>query len=170
MSKVISFLRFAEFDENIAYLYQIKGQWAQKKGKHLEDDSDDPDPSHHFQADDIPALSRRNEGRVFEKIKTMCEVALSQYPNTYEEDMEILADDEPPMSKLTFNQRNMVLFRSGEKEILLFLIELSTFVQRLLAMKFKDAKKATQNLPAKMETCRDYLHNSLIPLLVKENI
>ena len=84
--------------------------------------------------------------------------------------MEILADDEPPMSKLSFNQRNMVLFRSGEKEILLFMIELSTLVQRLLTMKFKDAKKATQNLPAKMESCRDYLHNSLIPLLVKENI
>ena len=57
--------------------------------------------------------------------------------------MEILADDEPPMSKLSFNQRNMVLFRSGEKEILLFMIELSTLVQRLLTMKFKDAKKAT---------------------------
>ena len=84
--------------------------------------------------------------------------------------MEILANDDPPMSKLTFNERNMVLFRSGEKEILLFLIELSSFVQRLLTMKFKDAKKATQNLPPKMETCRDYLHNSLIPLLVKENV
>lgn len=77
MSKFISFLRFCEYDENIAYLYQIKGQWAQKKGRGNDDDSDDPDPSHHFQADDIPALSRRNEGRVFEKIKEMCEVALS---------------------------------------------------------------------------------------------
>ena len=100
----------------------------------------------------------------------MCESALSQYPNSFEEDLEILANDDPPMSKLTFNQRNMVLFRSGEKEILLFLIELSTFVQRLLTMKFKEAKKATQNLPAKMESCRDYMHNSLIPLLVKENV
>jgi len=27
MSKFISFLRFVEFDENIALLYQIKGQW-----------------------------------------------------------------------------------------------------------------------------------------------
>ena len=84
--------------------------------------------------------------------------------------MKILAEDDPPMSKLSFNQRNMVLFRSGEKEILLFLIELSDFVQNLLAMKFKDAKKTTQNLPAKMESVRDYLHNSLIPLLVKEHV
>ena len=53
------------------------------------------------------------------------------------------------MSKLTFNQRNMVLFRSGEKEILLFLIEFSDFVLKLLSMKFKDAKKAAQNLPGR---------------------
>ena len=53
------------------------------------------------------------------------------------------------MSKLSFNQRNMVLFRSGEKEILLFLIEFSDFVLKLLAMKFKDAKKAAQNLPGR---------------------
>ena len=69
----------------------------------MDDDSDDPDPSHHFQADDIPALSRKNEKAVFAKIKSMCEAALSQYPNTYEEDMEILANDDPPMSKLSFN-------------------------------------------------------------------
>ena len=48
MSKFISFLRFCEFDENIAYLYQIKAQWATKKGRNIDDDSDDPDPSSHF--------------------------------------------------------------------------------------------------------------------------
>ena len=63
--------------------------------------------------------------------------------------MEILNNDDPPMSKLSFNQRNMVLFRSGEKEILLFLIEFSDFVLKLLSMKFKDAKKAAQNLPGR---------------------
>ena len=31
MSKFISFLRFVEFDENIALLYQLKGQWAQRR-------------------------------------------------------------------------------------------------------------------------------------------
>lgn len=48
MSKFISFLRFAEYDENLPYLYQLKGQWAQKKGHNLQEDSDDPDPDHHF--------------------------------------------------------------------------------------------------------------------------
>ena len=62
----------------------------------------------------------------------MCEAALTEYPHSYEEDMRLLEDDSPPMSKLTFNQRNMVLFRSGEKYILQFLIRLADFVLRLL--------------------------------------
>ena len=62
----------------------------------------------------------------------MCEAALTEYPNSYEEDMAMLEDDSPPMSKLTFNQRNMVLFRSGEKYILHFLIKLADFVLKLL--------------------------------------
>ena len=72
----------------------------------------------------------------------MSEEALAAYPQTLEEDMEILKRD-----NLTFNERNCVLFRSGEKEILVFLIEMSDYVLKLLEMKFKDAKKFTQNLP-----------------------
>lgn len=54
----------------------------------------------------------------------MCEVALKKYPNTLEQDYELLKDP-----GLTFNQRNCVLFTSGEKEILHFLIEFSEYVQ-----------------------------------------
>lgn len=82
----------------------------------------------------------------------MSEQALAAYPQTLEEDMEILKRED-----LTFNGRNCVLFRSGEKEILVFLIEMSDYVLKLLEMKFKDAKKFTQNLPKNMNSCRDYL-------------
>ena len=78
--------------------------------------------------------------------------ALAAYPQTLEEDMEILKRED-----LTFNERNCVLFRSGEKEILVFLMEMSDYVLKLLEMKFKDAKKFTQNLPKNMNSCRDYL-------------
>ena len=72
------------------------------------------------------------------KIKEMCAEALARYPNTLEDDYEILKRD-----NLSFNERNCVLFRSGEKEILVFLIELGDYILRLLEMKFKDAKKAS---------------------------
>ena len=70
---------------------------------------------------------------------------------------------------LSFNERNCTLFRSGEKEILIFLMELADFCLALLDMKFKDAKKATQNLPTKMDSCRDYIQNYCIRLLANEN-
>ena len=63
---------------------------------------------------------------------------LARYPQSLEEDMEILK-----RTDLTFNERNCTLFRSGEKEILAFLLEFADYVLKLLDMKFKDAKKAT---------------------------
>lgn len=69
---------------------------------------------------------------------------------------------------LTFNESNCTLFRSGEKEILVFLIELADYVLNLLNMKFKDAKRMTQNLPTKMDSCRDYLQNYCIRLLAND--
>jgi len=82
----------------------------------------------------------------------MAEDFVSRYPQTLAEDMEILKRED-----LTFNERNTTLFRSGEKEILHFMIELADYVLNLLWMTFKEAKRYTQNLPPKFETCRDYL-------------
>ena len=84
----------------------------------------------------------------------MAAEGLSRYPQTLEEDLEILK-----RTDLTFNQRNTVLFRSGEKEILGFLLDFSNYVIELLGMKFKDAKKKTQSLSAQFNSCRDYLQN-----------
>ena len=86
----------------------------------------------------MPTISRQNERRVWEAIKSMASEGLARYPQSYDEDMEILKRPD-----LTFNERNCTLFRSGEKEILIFLIEFADYVLKLLAMKFKDAKKQT---------------------------
>ena len=83
-----------------------------------------------------------------------------------------MAEDDPPMSKLTFNQRNMVLYRSGEKAILHYLISMSNFCLALLTMSFEDydeAKKSIRDIPEDMRTCRHYLTNRLLPQLVKMN-
>ena len=159
MSRFISFLRFVEFDENIALLYQLKGQWSQRTRPHPED-SDDYEPPNYYTAEDVPAISKANEKKVWIRIKTMAQEYLSRYPNTLEEDMEILERD-----SLTFNERNCTLFRSGEKEILHFLVEMADYVLNVLEMKFKDAKKHTQTLPKKMESCRDYLQTHVVKLL-----
>jgi len=84
----------------------------------------------------------------------MAAEGLSRYPQTLDEDKVTLK-----RTDMSFNESNAILFRAGEKEILVFLLNFSGFVLDLLAMKFKDAKKATQNLPAQYNTCRDYLQN-----------
>ena len=61
---------------------------------------------------------------------------MNEYPTSKEEDEEILKRED-----LTFNQRNCVLFRHGEKEILTFLIAMAEVMEKILEMKFKDAKK-----------------------------
>ena len=164
MSRFLSFLRFVEFDENIALLYQIKGQWVSKRRPQPED-SDELEQPDNFTAEEVPTISRHNERKVWARIKGMAEEALSQYPNTLAEDLAILE-----RTDLSFNQRNCVLFRSGEKEILHFLIELADFVLGLLEMKFKDAKRHTQSLPPQMDSVRDYLQNQCIKLLATENV
>jgi len=45
---------------------------------------------------------------------------------------------------------------------------MADYVLALLEMKFKDAKKLTQSLPEKMDSCRDYLQNYCIRLLATE--
>lgn len=159
MNKFISFLRFVEFDENVALLYQIKGQWTASKRQNP-NDSDDMDGANTFQADDIPTISIQNERNVWQRIRAMCIESLARYPASLGEDYEMLKRED-----LTFNERNCVLFRSGEKEILVFLLDLGEYVLKLLGMTFKSAKKASQTLPPKMDSCRDYIQNHCIRLL-----
>ena len=49
--------------------------------------------------------------------------------------------------------------RSSEKEVLLYLIEFADYVEPLITMKPKDAKKAIQQLPKKFEDARSYLQD-----------
>ena len=72
----------------------------------------------------------------------MAQEALDKYQNSYEEDLEILKDE-----TLTFNQRNCVLFRSGEKEILLFFIHNVPKILKLFDLDFKVIKTFFFNQP-----------------------
>ena len=58
---------------------------------------------------------------------------MAKYPNTLQEDLKILEEDDLNQT-LSFNQRNCVLFRLGEKEILHFFIEFSEYMVSLLSM------------------------------------
>jgi hypothetical protein len=70
---------------------------------------------------------------------------------------------------LSFNHRNCILFRHGEKEILHFLIKFGDLCISLLGEKFKDAKKICQGLPESYENQRDYLQNVLLKIVASDN-
>lgn len=57
--------------------------------------------------------------------------AANAYPQTLEEDIELIANDDESRF-LAMNQRNCVLFRMGEKEIYRFLVTCADTMQAIL--------------------------------------
>lgn len=73
-------------------------------------------------------------------IKEVALMSAKGYPQTLEEDEEIIAKDNE-QQYLTLNQRNCVLFRMGEKEIYRFLAECAECMQAVMSTgSVKEAK------------------------------
>ncbi len=60
----------------------------------------------------LAPVSVENEKKALGKLKLIAEKCLSKYPQTYEEDLKLLQN-----KLLTFNQRNCIVLRSGEKKV-----------------------------------------------------
>ena len=136
MHEFFSWLRFVEYDENITLIYQYQSAaMTAAKRQHRNDDSEseEEDTTKGFKAKDLPPLSIRNERKVLEKIYMMAKDAYDKYETTLEEDAKILEERQD----LTFNERNCVLYRSGEKAILKFLMNATSKILPMLDMDFK---------------------------------
>lgn len=114
MQEFFSWLRFVEYDENITLIYQYQGaaiSRAQKYRRGEDSDSDnDDDASKGFKAKDLPPLSIRNEKKVLQRILFLAKEAYDRYDRSLEEDLKELE-----RTDLTFNERNCLLYTSGEK-------------------------------------------------------
>jgi histone-lysine N-methyltransferase SETD3 len=168
MHELLSWLRFVEYDDNITLLmqYQAAAQQAAQKYRRGEDsDSDDDDPARGFKAKDLPPLSIKNEKRCLLKLQAMCAEGLLAYPTTMEEDKEILDN----RKDLTFNHRNCLLYRYGEKKILSKLLLYCDKILPLLDMDFKTARKIVEK-SRELDDCSEYITNSIYHLIKKENI
>ena len=131
----MSWLRFVEFDENIVNLYHYKGaaiSAAQKYKRNEDSDSDNDEPDGKFKAKDLPPISIKNEKKALERLYRHAKEIYDKYPTTIEEDDKILERDD-----LTFNLRNCVLYRHGEKKILIYLMEVVKKLLPLFDMNFK---------------------------------
>eukprot|EP00826_Nyctotherus_ovalis_P028222 TRINITY_DN2228_c0_g1_i14.p1 TRINITY_DN2228_c0_g1~~TRINITY_DN2228_c0_g1_i14.p1 ORF type:complete len:132 (+),score=32.22 TRINITY_DN2228_c0_g1_i14:75-470(+) len=61
----------------------------------------------------LPPITISNELLLLKELRILAEDSLKKYPQTYEEDVELLKERE----KLTFNQRNCIIYRMGEKKV-----------------------------------------------------
>jgi hypothetical protein len=95
------------------------------------------------------------ENSIWENIKDICENQLTLYDTTFDQDLELLDGD-----TLTNNQRACVLYRSGEKKILNFLIFAAENIPPLFKMSMKEAKK-TVNSNNRFEECQTYIRNNV---------
>lgn len=75
-------------------------------------------------------MSRENEAKALEMLRKRCEEALNAYPSSAEDDVALLKK-----GKLSYNQRNCIVLRLGEKTIYQFYISLAQFVIELLQNK-----------------------------------
>jgi len=129
------------------------------------DDSDNGDIQNVFKGTSIRPMSIHNEVKVWNRIISACKLQLEKYPSTYEDDLKILEDNEKEET-LTQNQVNCVLFRSGEKKILLFLIDAGERIIPLLSMNFKEARKEV-NSYKDFDGCLDYVKNTIYMFLTQ---
>jgi len=60
----------------------------------------------------MPPVSIENEKKMLTKLRFIADKCLKKYPQTYEEDQELLKD-----KALSFNKRNCLVMRSGEKRV-----------------------------------------------------
>lgn len=107
MFHFFSFLRFVVFrgDPMKLYNYQFQQSTAKKT------DEDDYEPA--YDGTNIPALSIENEKEVLYRILLLAKKQLDAYPTTYEQDLKVLEENKD----MTYNNRNAVLMRSGEKKV-----------------------------------------------------
>lgn len=99
-----------------------------------------------------------------QKLQALCAEGILAYPNSMEEDKEILDNRQD----LTFNQRNCILYRYGEKKILSKLLLYCDKILPLLDMDFKTARKFVEKT-RELDDCSEYITNSIYYLIKKEN-
>jgi histone-lysine N-methyltransferase SETD3 len=85
----------------------------------------------------IPPLDIKTEEKCLLYLKKQTEEYLVKYPNTIEEDNNLLSS-----ISLSINEKNCILMRKGEKEILEYYIKFTTYCLELLKIRdIKEIKK-----------------------------
>lgn len=116
-----------------------------------------------FRIDDIEPLSKRNEKSALVSLYQGAKQSMKLFDTTLEYDNRLLADENKyPMFS---NERNTVLMRRGEKEVLQHFIDLSQVCIKLLGMQWKELKQAVlRKYNNNTEPISHYVNHVVVPL------
>lgn len=100
--KFLGYLRFIEFDKNLKDLC-----------KYLNPQISNPETCKSIRRKlRMTSISKENEKLMLRKLKEIATKCLSKFPDTYEKDIELLSN-----KSLSYNERNCIIYRSGEKKV-----------------------------------------------------
>ena len=107
----------------------------------------------------MPPISTENEQDMLVKLIEIATKCLKKYPQTYEEDAKLLENKD-----LTFNERNCIVYRSGEKKIYKDMIEMANLGILLLSMDYEKAETYYKKL-GKEPIYSAYITQVLLPFI-----
>ena len=159
MVEFLSWIRYVQFTGDVTQLYlakneaQIEAQKRQQTGS----DDEDIDTSDAFKGTSLKFMGIDLELKVWQAVTNVCLNQFKCYETTQQQDLEILETNMFNGVELTQNQRCGVLYRSGEKKILHFLMDAAENISKLFLMNLKNAKREVNSNAKKYEGCGDYI-------------
>jgi histone-lysine N-methyltransferase SETD3 len=118
--------------------------------------------------DKVAPLSVGNEKKVLEAAKEASLKCLERFASTLEEDERLLKEEK---DKLTFNIKNCILMRRGEKQVCHYFIDLANSICPLFEKTVPEIKDSMKKLKKKLKKTNydfdKYVTSVLIPLVEK---
>lgn len=111
--------------------------------------------------DELGPLSVESELTTLAAVKAAAEACLEGFDTTLEEDERILKEDK----NLTFNIRNAILMRRGEKQVCHWFIQLADEMTPLFSMPWKDLKKLAIKCQSGSGKFDHYILTVVVPLM-----
>jgi len=115
-----------------------------------------------FKVDEIEPLSIRNE---IQTLRTLSQAAVNEmkgFDTTIEEDTKLLRD---PTQTFSFNIRNCIILRRGEKEVLKYFLEMAQHCIPILEMKWADLEPLQNRYLHGRRNYDDYVAAVILPLV-----
>lgn len=120
-----------------------------------------------FKGTSLNVISTKNELKVWNKIIGLANLSLEKYDTGLEVDEGLLEMDDKEHN-LTSNERNCLLYRIGEKQILHFLLSAAEQIIPLISMNYRDARKEVTKYK-NFGNCQEYVRNFILPHCEKNN-